>query len=240
MSYVYFIFFPQETAYKIGKANCLKNRLFRLKQSWGEFCSNKSFALVVKDEDAFKIENFIHSMLNKYKHTPCKKEDGFTEFFKPPKKRINETVSHIERIFGEVTIIDELIPPSVEKKETVVFDIPPKSQFELTSMLMNLPTPDLKALEKLLLILLSDYGNKIGENIYPSLARLSEQACMSRRALIENLKKLESKGYIGIVRGGVIDKQNVTNSYVINMEKLGFEYDSKGHVISAKHLTIIK
>ena len=105
---------------------------------------------------------------------------------------------------------------------------------------MNLSTPDLKAPEKLLLILLSDYGDRNGGGIYPSLVALASKSCMSRAAVINNLKKLETKGYIGIVRGGVKDGQNITNTYAINMEKLGYEYDKTGKVISIGHMSLVQ
>lgn len=100
----------------------------------------------------------------------------------------------------------------------------PKSQYELTSMLIQSTTEDLKALEKFILIVLSDYGNEQGEDIYPSLSTLAEKTCMTRRSVINNLKSLEEKGYIGKFKGGVVDGKNVTNRYFINMEKLGFHY----------------
>lgn len=100
-------------------------------------------------------------------------------------------------------------------------------------LLIDMDAPDLKAPEKLVLIILSSYGNSLGQNIYPSLNTIANKSCMSRRAVIDNLAKLEAKGYIGKRRGGVIDGQNVNNSYVINMEKLGFYYD-KGKLVARK------
>ena len=101
-------------------------------------------------------------------------------------------------------------------------------------MLSRLDTPDLKAPEKLLLLVLSDYGNHTGSAIHPSLTTLSRRACMSRASVINNLKKLQDKGYIGKRTGGVIDGQNVTNSYLINMEKLGLSYDKNGNLIALR------
>lgn len=110
----------------------------------------------------------------------------------------------------------------------------PASQYELTSMLIQSSTPDLKSLEKLLLIVLSDYGNEKGEDIYPSLSTLADKTCMTRRSVINNLKSLEDKGYIAKFKGGVVNGQNVTNRYFINLEKFGFEYN-KGKVIALHH-----
>lgn len=107
----------------------------------------------------------------------------------------------------------------------------PTSQYQVTAMLTRLNTPDLKAPEKLLLIVLSDYGNHKGEDINPSLTTLSQRSCMSRRAVIDNLRKLQNKGYIGRIKGGVFEGQLVTNRYFINMEKLGYSYRS-GNLIS--------
>ena len=100
-------------------------------------------------------------------------------------------------------------------------------------LLIDMDTPDLKAPEKFILVILSSYGNSLGSNIYPSIRTLSLKSCMSRSAVIDNLAKLEAKGYIGKRKGGVIDGQNVNNSYVINMEKLGFYYD-KGKLVAHK------
>lgn len=104
----------------------------------------------------------------------------------------------------------------------------PRSQFEVTNMIIRAKTPDLKAPEKLLLAILSSYGDEKGGSIHPSINTLAEVGCMSRAATITNLKKLEEKGYIAKFKGGVIDGQNVTNRYFINMEKYGFKYNKQG------------
>lgn len=106
----------------------------------------------------------------------------------------------------------------------------PKSQFEVTAMIIRQPTPDLKAPEKLLLVILSDFGDEKGGNIHPSINTLAKMACMSRAATINNLKKLEEKGYIAKFKGGVVDGQNVTNKYFINMEKYGLKYGRNGNI----------
>lgn len=104
----------------------------------------------------------------------------------------------------------------------------PKTQFELTAMIIRTKTPDLKAPEKLLLVILSDFGDNKGGSIHPSINTLAELSSMSRRAVINNIHNLEEKGYIAKFKGGVIDGENVTNRYFINMEKYGFKYNSKG------------
>lgn len=106
----------------------------------------------------------------------------------------------------------------------------PKSQFEVTAMILRQHTPDLKAPEKLLLAVLSDFGDHKGGNIHPSLKTLSERSSMSRRSVINNLNSLEEKGYIAKIKGGVFEGQNVTNKYFINMEKFGFKYDGRGNI----------
>jgi len=108
----------------------------------------------------------------------------------------------------------------------------PKSQYELTSMFIRTLTPDLKAPEKWLLVLLSDFGDEQGKRIYPSLSKLSSLSGMSRRAVQDNLNRLELKGYIARSSGGVVDGQNRTSSYFINMERLGFDYDKSGNVVA--------
>lgn len=111
----------------------------------------------------------------------------------------------------------------------------PKSQYELTSMFIRTLTPDLKAPEKWLLVLLSDFGDEHGKRIYPSLNKLSLLSGMSKRSVQDNLNKLESKGYIGRSSGGVVDGQNRTSTYVINLEKFGFDYDKTGNVVAVRH-----
>ena len=119
----------------------------------------------------------------------------------------------------------------------------PKSQYELTAMLAqhltNKTAPDLKHGERWMLVRLSMYGNATGGSIYPSLTRLSDDTGMSRQTVIDTLKKLEAKGYLGIIKGGIIDGQNVPNSYAINMEKLGYEYDVTGKLLGKNHLKIV-
>ena len=102
----------------------------------------------------------------------------------------------------------------------------PNSQYELTNMLFKLPTPDLKQPAKALLWYLSHFGDSLGQNIHPSISTIATDMCMSKRAVINNLKDLETKQYIGIRKGGVFQGKNVTNQYIINLEKLGFKYDS--------------
>lgn len=120
----------------------------------------------------------------------------------------------------------------------------PKSQYELTAMLAqhltNKNSPDLKHGERWMLVRLSFYGNATGGSIYPSLTRLADDTGMSRQTVIDTLKKLESKGYLGIIKGGMIDGQNVPNHYAINMEKLGYEYDKKGNVTGIGHMKLVK
>ena len=101
----------------------------------------------------------------------------------------------------------------------------PKTQFEITNMLFTLPTPDLKQPAKSLLCYLSHFGDSLGHSIYPSLNTIANDMCMSKRAVINNLKDLENKQYIGVKKGGVFGGKNVTNQYIINLEKLGYSYD---------------
>ena len=101
----------------------------------------------------------------------------------------------------------------------------PNSQFELTAMLFDLDTPDLKSSAKMILWYLSSKGNAMGESIFPSLDTIAKKTSMSRRSVIDNLKILEEKEYIGIVKGGMQNGKHYSNQYVINLEKLGVKYD---------------
>ena len=97
-------------------------------------------------------------------------------------------------------------------------------------MLMRQVFTDLKAPEKMLLVLLSTYGNDQGDNIFPSLATLAAQSGMSKAAVCTNLTKLEDKNYIMRNKGGFVNGQSVTTWYKLNLEKLGYNYDKKGKV----------
>ena len=103
MSYVYFLYFRELEAYKIGKTNNIESRLSDLTRSWGGVCGNASKMLKMpNDETAFKVETFLHKVLNKYKYTPDEQLDGFTEFFTPKEKQLLEAIEYAKNIFGEV------------------------------------------------------------------------------------------------------------------------------------------
>ena len=110
----------------------------------------------------------------------------------------------------------------------------------LGRLLTTMNVPDLKHGERFTLLILFSFADIGATKIKVSLKDLGSRVGMSRAAVINNLKKLETKGYIGIVRGGVKDGQNITNTYAINMEKLGYEYDAKGNVVSAGHLSLVQ
>ena len=99
-SYVYFLYFSSERAYKIGKANCITNRQKTLVNVWGEWDRAKSFALSVKSCEVFDIESFLHDYLNKYKHTPITANDGYTEFFCINQKQIEKAVGMVNKLFA--------------------------------------------------------------------------------------------------------------------------------------------
>lgn len=103
----------------------------------------------------------------------------------------------------------------------------PRSQLEVSTMLMRQVLPDLKCPEKLLLVLLSTYGDETGMKIFPSLGTLAAQSGMSKAAVCTNLNKLEEKNYIARNKGGMINGRNVTTWYQVNLEKLGYEYNPK-------------
>ena len=95
----------------------------------------------------------------------------------------------------------------------------PYNQFYSNSV-FTAKTPDLKQPAKGLLCYLS-----WGEQNKNSIAAIANDMCMSKRAVINNLKDLENKQYIGVKKGGVFGGKNVTNQYIINLEKLGYSYD---------------
>ena len=92
-------------------------------------------------------------------------------------------------------------------------------------MLFDLDTPDLKSSAKIILLYLSSKGDAVGGNIFPSLETIAKKTSMSRRAVIDNLKILEAKKYIGVKKGGIYAGKQYSNQYIINLEKLGVEYN---------------
>ena len=91
----------------------------------------------------------------------------------------------------------------------------PYNQFYSNSV-FTAKTPDLKQPAKGLLCYLS-----WGEQNKNSIAAIANDMCMSKRAVINNLKDLENKHYIEVKKGGVFGGENVTNQYIVNLRKLG-------------------
>ena len=96
----------------------------------------------------------------------------------------------------------------------------PKSQFEVSDMLMETDMPDLSHSEKWVLVMLSKFGNSKGGNIFPSLDLLARKTSMSKRAVQNQIKSLKEKGYIGVRSGG----KGKSNQYIINLEMIGVVY----------------
>lgn len=80
-SYVYVILLKDQSKFKIGKANNIKNRLGCLKLFWGDFDLDKSFAIKCKKSKVMKLETFLHFTFSKYRLNDLSRKDGFTEFF---------------------------------------------------------------------------------------------------------------------------------------------------------------
>lgn len=98
-----------------------------------------------------------------------------------------------------------------------------KTQLGVTTMIARTAYKDLKPMQRYLLIQLSTYGDANGGSIYPSLKTLADITGMSRSTVQTHIEALVKLGYLTKISGGVIDGQNVSNEYQLNLEKLGFE-----------------
>lgn len=96
-----------------------------------------------------------------------------------------------------------------------------KTQLELSTMILRMSIPEIKAPEKLILATLSAYGDSKGGSIFPSFKNLSEKTGMSIRAVQDNINKLVDKGFIDKISGGCINGFNTANTYQLNLERLG-------------------
>ncbi|MGY6429900.1 helix-turn-helix domain-containing protein [Vibrio parahaemolyticus] len=90
-------------------------------------------------------------------------------------------------------------------------------------MILFAHTPDLKAPAKMILVLLSGYGDSKGQNIYPSLSTIAKLSGMSTRSAQDNIDKLVKLGYVKKKSGGYCQDtgQNMTSRYMIDLERLG-------------------
>lgn len=93
---------------------------------------------------------------------------------------------------------------------------------EIIKFTGEIPTPEIKMGERLILITLMTQSNS-----NPSLTKLSKISGLSRKSVVDNLAKLESKKYIQRIKGGIIDGKHVNTIYYINMHKLGYQDNIK-------------
>lgn len=78
--------------------------------------------------------------------------------------------------------------------------------------------------QKLILLLLANKTDDDGI-CSPSINRIADDACMSRSAVIENIKKLAANGFIDVTRRTEEDpesgaKRNASNLYRLNTQLL--------------------
>ena len=75
-------------------------------------------------------------------------------------------------------------------------------------------------IQKLILLLLADRANDEGF-CFPSMKTIAEDACMSRSAVMENVKKLAAQGLINVTKRTITDEEtgrarNTSNLYHLN------------------------
>lgn len=82
MSYIYALYFIEQKAVKIGKANDLTNRLSDLVAAWGNIDPYRAKAWEMDEQLVVGGEQQLHNIYKKY-HKSMPEGDGSTEFFEP-------------------------------------------------------------------------------------------------------------------------------------------------------------
>lgn len=82
MSYIYALYFTEQKAVKIGKANDLLNRLSDLVSTWGNIDPYRAKAWEIDERLVVGGEQQLHNTYKKY-HKQMPEGDGSTEFFEP-------------------------------------------------------------------------------------------------------------------------------------------------------------
>lgn len=82
MSYIYALYFIEQKAVKIGKANDLLNRLSDLVSTWGNIDPYRAKAWEIDERLVVGGEQQLHNTYKKY-HKQMPEGDGSTEFFEP-------------------------------------------------------------------------------------------------------------------------------------------------------------
>ena len=82
MSYIYALYFPNQNAVKIGKADNLITRLSQLVATWGPISTSKARAWSVEDTFVLGAEKDLHRQFDAY-HKDMPEGDGYSEFFEP-------------------------------------------------------------------------------------------------------------------------------------------------------------
>lgn len=101
----------------------------------------------------------------------------------------------------------------------------PKTQTEFLRAVIRFDnSKDLKIAEKAVLMVMADYGDRFGTNIFPSITTIANNCCCSRQTVIATIGKLIEKEYISKVSTGNSVGGNTSNHYGINLAKFGYEY----------------
>lgn len=82
MSYIYALYFIEQKAVKIGKANDLCSRLSDLVSAWGNIDPYRAKAWEIDEQLVVGGEQQLHNKYKKY-HKQMPEGDGSTEFFEP-------------------------------------------------------------------------------------------------------------------------------------------------------------
>jgi Helix-turn-helix domain len=71
--------------------------------------------------------------------------------------------------------------------------------------------------QKMVLIMLANRTNHDNGLCFPSLTLLAEECGMTKRSIIEQIKKLEQRGMLSVIRNKDIDDINSVNKYRLNL-----------------------
>ena len=111
----------------------------------------------------------------------------------------------------------------------------PKTQTEFLRAVIRFDnSKDLKLAEKAVLMVMADYGDRFGTNVFPSLTTLASNCCCSRQTVISAINKLIEKEYISKVSTGNSVGGNSSNHYGLNLVKFGYEYPLRDEIKANK------
>lgn len=171
MSYIYALYFIEQKAVKIGKADDLLNRLSDLVATWGNIDPHRAKAWEIDEQLVIGCEQQLHNKYKKYRK-PMPKADGSTEFFEPV---VWELLSDNFVPISKTRVIDKVNRTNKQK---------PKKYTSLTLAL----SPE----EKEQLFILYSSNTSIKEALLDNIAIQLSNDKLKKLHELENTKTIES------------------------------------------------